>query len=146
MLAIVVNRALRGIHIYRALYFVPAIDGSIAIGLAWRWLFERNGLINSILLSIGAISEPVTWLVTPAFVLPIAMMLTIWAGIGYYSVIFLAGLQNIPEELYDAARIDGCNDFQKHWHVSLPGLQPQIVLWQSSRASPRSRSSTRSTS
>ena len=56
------------------------------------------------------------------------MMLTIWAGVGYYSVIFLAGLQNIPEELYDAARIDGCNDFQKHWHVSLPGLRPQIVF------------------
>ena len=60
--------------------------------------------------------------------LPIAIMLTIWAGVGYYSVIFLAGLQNIPEELYDAARIDGCNDFQKHWHVSLPGLRPQIVF------------------
>ncbi len=56
------------------------------------------------------------------------MLLTIWAGVGYYSVIFLAGLQNIPEELYDAARIDGCNDFQKHWHVSLPGLRPQIVF------------------
>jgi len=61
-------------------------------------------------------------------VLPIAMLLTIWAGVGYYSVIFLAGLQNIPEELYDAARIDGCNDFQKHRHVSLPGLRPQIVF------------------
>jgi putative chitobiose transport system permease protein len=55
-------------------------------------------------------------------------MLTIWAGIGYYAVIFLAGLQNIPEELYDAARIDGCNDLQKHWHVSIPGLRPQIVF------------------
>ena len=66
--------------------------------------------------------------VEPAAVLPIAMLLTIWAGVGYYSVIFLAGLQNIPEELYDAARIDGCNDFQKHCHVSLPGLRPQIVF------------------
>ena len=56
------------------------------------------------------------------------MLLTIWAGVGYYAVIFLAGLQNIPEELYDAARIDGCNDFQKHRHVSLPGLRPQIVF------------------
>jgi putative chitobiose transport system permease protein len=55
-------------------------------------------------------------------------MLTVWAGVGYYAVIFLAGLQNIPEELYDAARIDGCNEFQKHWHVSLPGLRPQIVF------------------
>ena len=114
--------------IYRALYFVPAISGSIAIGLSWRWLFDRSGFINSILQSWGVIDEPVQWLATPALVLPIAMLLTIWAGIGYYSVIFLAGLQNVPEELYDAARIDGCNDFQKHWHVSLPGLRPQIVF------------------
>jgi putative chitobiose transport system permease protein len=128
VLAIVVNRRLRGIHIFRALYFVPAVAGSIAIGLAWRWLFERSGFINSMLISWGVIDTPVQWLATPAFVLPIAMMLTVWAGVGYYSVIFLAGLQNIPEELYDAARIDGCNDFQKHRYVSLPGLRPQIVF------------------
>jgi len=127
-LAIVVNRKLRGIHIFRALYFVPAVSGSIAIGLSWRYLFDRNGFINSLLQSFGIIHDPIQWLATPALVLPIAIMLTIWAGVGYYSVIFLAGLQNIPEELYDAARIDGCNDVQKHWHVSLPGLRPQIVF------------------
>ena len=127
-LAIAVNRKLRGIHIFRALYFVPAVSGSIAIGIAWRWLFDRNGFINSVLLSIGAIKQPVQWLSEPGLVLPIAMLLTIWAGIGYYAVIFLAGLQNIPEELYDAARIDGCNDVQKHWYVSLPGLRPQIAF------------------
>ena len=127
-LAIVVNRQLRGIHIYRALYFVPAVSGSIAIGLSWRWLFERTGFINSVLLSWGVITEPVQWLATPAYVLPIAMLLTIWAGFGYYSVIFLAGLQNIPEELYDAAMIDGTSNLQKHRHVSIPGLRPQIVF------------------
>ena len=127
-LAIIVNRKLRGISIFRALYFVPAVSGSIAIGIAWRWLFDRNGLINSILISIGALKTPIQWLSEPSLVLPIAMLLTIWAGIGYYSVIFVAGLQNIPEELYDAAQIDGCNSFQKHWHVSLPGLRPQIVF------------------
>jgi putative chitobiose transport system permease protein len=127
-LAIAVNRGLRGIHIYRALYFVPAVSGSIAIGLSWRWLFERTGLINSILQTLGVIDQPITWLATPELTLPIAMLLTIWAGFGYYAVIFLAGLQNIPEELYDAARIDGCNDFQKHWHVSLPGLRPQMIF------------------
>jgi len=127
-LAIVVNRRLRGIHIYRALYFVPAVSGSIAIGLSWRWLFERSGFINSVLVSWGVIQEPIQWLATPSLVLPIAMLLTIWAGIGYYSVIFLAGLQNVPEELYDAARIDGCNDLQKHWYVSIPALRPQIVF------------------
>lgn len=127
-LAIVVNRRLRGIEIYRALYFVPAVSGSIAIGLSWRWLFDRNGIINGVLQSLGIIQTPIQWLAEPGLVLPIAILLTIWAGIGYYSVIFLAGLQNIPEELYDAARIDGCNDLQKHWHVSLPGLRPQIVF------------------
>jgi putative chitobiose transport system permease protein len=123
-----VNRRLRGIHIYRALYFVPAVSGSIAIGLSWRWLFERSGFINSVLVSWGLIDEPIQWLATPSLVLPIAMLLTIWAGIGYYSVIFLAGLQNVPDELYDAARIDGCNDLQKHWYVSIPALRPQIVF------------------
>ena len=128
LLAIVVNRRMRGIHIFRALYFVPAVSGSIAIGISWRWIFERNGMLNSVLISTGVLDEPVQWLTNPDFVLPIAIMLTVWAGIGYYSVIFLAGLQNIPEELYDAARIDGCNELQKHWHVSLPGLRPQIIF------------------
>jgi putative chitobiose transport system permease protein len=127
-LAIAVNRRLRGIQIFRALYYVPAVSGSIAIGISWRWLFDRNGLINGVLLWAGAIREPIQWLSEPSLVLPIAILLTIWAGIGYYAVIFLAGLQNIPEELYDAARIDGCSDLQKHLHVSLPGLRPQIVF------------------
>ncbi|HYH94092.1 MAG TPA: sugar ABC transporter permease, partial [Candidatus Saccharimonadales bacterium] len=85
-LAIIVNRRLRGIHLFRALYFVPAVSGSIAIGLAWRWLFERNGFINSLLVSWGVIDQPIQWLTTPSLVLPIAMLLTIWAGVGYYSV------------------------------------------------------------
>ncbi len=127
-LAIIVNRNLRGIHIYRALYFVPAVSGSIAIGLSWRWLFERTGFINSMLQTLGLITEPIQWLATPALTLPIAMSLTIWAGFGYYAVIFLAGLQNIPEELYDAAIMDGATDFQKHRYVSIPGLRPQIVF------------------
>jgi putative chitobiose transport system permease protein len=127
-LAIIVNRRLRGIHIFRALYYVPAVSGSIAIGISWRWLFDTNGLINSALISLGVINEPIQWLSEPAAVLPIAMLLTIWAGVGYYSVIFLAGLQNISEELYDAAVIDGCTDLQKHRYVSVPGLRPQIVF------------------
>ena len=128
MLAIVVNRKLRGINIFRALYFIPAVSGSIAIGIAWRWLFDRNGFLNSVFISLGWMKVPAQWLSDPTFVLPIAMLLTIWAGIGYYSVIFLAGLQNISEELYDAARLDGCNDLQKHWYVSVPGLRPQMVF------------------
>ncbi|HEX6304348.1 MAG TPA: sugar ABC transporter permease [Anaerolineales bacterium] len=129
MLAIIVNRSLPGIQVFRALYYMPAVSGSIAIGITWRWLFDVNGgLVNGFFVPLGILNEPIQWLAEPAYTLPIAIMLTVWAGVGYYAVIFLAGLQNIPEELYDAALIDGCNNFQKHWHVSLPGLRPQIVF------------------
>jgi putative chitobiose transport system permease protein len=127
-LAIMVNRRLRGVSVFRALYFVPAVAGSIAIGLSWRWLFERTGFVNGVLEWAGLIDEPIQWLATPSLILPLAMLLTIWAGVGYYAVIFLAGHQNSPEELYDAARIDGCSEFQKHRYVSIPGLRPQIVF------------------
>ena len=128
LLAIIVNRKLPGIHAFRALFFIPVVSGSIAVGIAWRLMWDTNGIINGILLSLGLLTEPVQWLAEPAFTLPIAMMLTIWLGVGYYMMIFLAGLQNIPEELYDAALIDGCNGWQKHWHVSIPGLRPQITF------------------
>lgn len=128
LLAIVVNRRLPGINVFRALYYIPVISGSIAVGYAWRMLFDTNGLINGTLISAGILQEPIQWLAEPALTLPIAMLLTIWLGLGYYMMIFLAGLQNIPEELYDAAVIDGCNGWQKHWHVSLPGLRPQITF------------------
>jgi len=128
ILAIVVNRKLRGINAFRALYYIPVISGSIAVGISWRLMLDTNGLLNSLLMAIGAIKEPIQWLAEPAYTLPIAMLLTIWAGLGYYMMIFLAGLQSIPEELYDAALMDGCNHFQKHWHVSLPGLRPQITF------------------
>ncbi len=128
IVAIIVNRKIAGIYIFRALFYVPAISGSIAIGICWRWLFDYGGLVNSVGQWFGLLREPVQWLAEPAFTLPIAMLLTTWAGVGYYMMVFLAGLQNIPEELYDAAMIDGCNPWQKHLHVSLPGLRPQMVF------------------
>ncbi len=128
LLAIAVNRPLPFINFFRALYYIPVISGSIAVGYSWRMLFDTNGLINGALISLGLLQDPVQWLGEPAFTLPLAMLLTIWLGLGYYMMIFLAGLQNIPEELYDAAVIDGCNAWQKHWHVSLPGLRPQMTF------------------
>ncbi len=128
VLAVVVNRKLPGINLFRALYYIPVISGSIAVGIAWRLMLDTNGLLNSLLVSLGIVQEPTQWLADPNYTLLIAMLLTIWMGLGYYMMIFLAGLQNIPEELYDAALIDGCNHIQKHWHVSVPGLRPQITF------------------
>lgn len=128
LLAILVNRKLPGINAFRTLFFLPVISGSIAVGIAWRLMLDTNGIINSLLLSLGIFREPLQWLAEPGLTLPLAMLLTVWLGLGYYMMIFLAGLQNIPEELYDAALIDGCNAWQKHWHVSLPGVRPQITF------------------
>ena len=128
VLAIIVNRKLPGIHMFRSLFFIPVVSGSIAVGIAWRLMWDTNGIINGILLSLGVLKEPMQWLAEPAYTLPIAMALTVWLGLGYYMMIFLAGLQNIPDELYDAALIDGCNAWQKHWYVSIPGLRPQITF------------------
>jgi putative chitobiose transport system permease protein len=128
LLAIVVNRKLPGINAFRTLFFIPVISGSIAVGIAWRLMWDTNGIINGILISLNILQEPIQWLAEPSYTLPLAMLLTTWLGLGYYMMIFLAGLQNIPEELYDAALIDGCNAWQKHWHVSIPGLRPQITF------------------
>ncbi|NJN17926.1 MAG: sugar ABC transporter permease [Oscillochloris sp.] len=128
-LAIVVNRKLPGIGIFRALYYIPVITGSVAIGIVWQFLFDGSGgPVNGLLLALGLIEKPIVFLTEPAYTLPIAMAMTTWMGVGYYMVIFLAGLQAIPTDLYDAARIDGCNEIQKHWFVSVPGLRPSIVF------------------
>lgn len=129
LLAILVNRSLRGIGVFRALYYIPVITGSVAIGIAWQFLFDgTGGPVNAALLGLGLIERPIVFLTDQRFILPIAMLMTTWMGVGYYMVVFLAGLQAIPEDLYDAARIDGCNGIQKHWHISVPGLRPSIVF------------------
>jgi putative chitobiose transport system permease protein len=129
VLAIIVNRKLPGVGVFRALYYIPVITGSVAIGIAWQFLFDgTGGPVNGLLLALRVIERPIVFLTEPRFILPIAMMMTVWMGVGYYMVVFLAGLQAIPEDLYDAARIDGCNGFQQHWHVSVPGLRPSIVF------------------
>jgi putative chitobiose transport system permease protein len=129
LLAILVNRSLRGIGVFRALYYIPVITGSVAIGIAFQFLFDgTGGPVNGLLMSLGVIERPIVFFTDQRFILPIAMLMTVWMGVGYYMVVFLAGLQSIPEDLYDAARIDGCNAAQKHWYVSVPGLRPSIVF------------------
>jgi putative chitobiose transport system permease protein len=129
LLAIVVNRRLPAIGVFRALFYIPVITGSVAIGIAWQYLFDgAGGPANGLLIALGLIERPIVFLTEPAYTLPIAMAMTTWMGVGYYMVVFLAGLQAIPTDLYDAARIDGCNEVQKHWYVSVPSLRPSIVF------------------
>jgi putative chitobiose transport system permease protein len=129
ILAIVVNRPLRGIAVFRALYYIPVVISAVAIGIIFDFVFaEPVGLINGLLRQLGLIERPIHFLTEPDLILPSIMGVTVWRGIGYYMVMFLAGLQSIPEELYEAAAIDGANRFQQHLYVTVPLLRPVITF------------------
>jgi putative chitobiose transport system permease protein len=127
-LAIVVNRKLPGVAFFRAMYFMPAVISAVAIGMIFELVFADQGLLNGILRQLGAIRRPVAFLQDPNLVLPTIMSVTVWRGVGYYMVMFLAGLQSIPQERYEAAAIDGANVLQRHWYITVPGVRPIIVL------------------
>jgi multiple sugar transport system permease protein len=114
-------------NLFRAIYFIPVITSWAAVSFVWRWLFEpRYGAVNSILGSLGIYG--VTWLASPQWALPAIMVVAIWKSMGYNMVIFLAGLQGIPQEYYEAARIDGANRWQLFWTITFPLLNPTIVF------------------
>ena len=124
LLAILVNRKLPGIRWFRVAYYTPVV----VAGIAWRWLYAENGLFNQFLLGSGLLEKAVPWLTSPALSLPSVMVVTIWKGLGYYMVIYLAGLQTIPKDLYEAAAIDGSDGWKKHWDITLPLMRPYIFL------------------
>ncbi len=127
-LAILVNRSLRGIHWLRVAYYSPVVVSMVVAGLAWRWLYAENGLFNQMLQGLGLLQEGVPWLTSPSFALPSVMIVTIWKGLGYYMVIYLAGLQAIPADLYEAAAIDGSDGWRRHWDITLPLMKSYLLL------------------
>jgi putative chitobiose transport system permease protein len=128
-LAIVVNRKLRGVYIFRTIYYIPAVTSVVAVGMIFEFIFaEPAGLINGVLTSLGLIERPINFLTHPDSTLISVMLVTIWRGIGFYMVIFLAALQAVPEELYEAAAIDGANRWQQHWYITVPGIRPSIIF------------------
>ena len=128
-LAIVVNRQIIGVGVFRTIYYIPAVTSVVAVGMIFEFVFaEPSGLINGFLLSTGLIERPINFLTHPDSTLISIMMVTIWRGIGFYMVIFLSALQAVPDELYEAAAIDGANKFQQHLNVTIPGIRPAIIF------------------
>ncbi len=125
-LAILVNRKLRGIHWFRVAYYTPVVISMVVAGIAWKWLYADNGLLNQLLQVVKLPSVP--WLTSPDLALFSVMVVTIWKGLGYYMVIYLAGLQSIPQELYEAAAIDGSDGLKKHWDITVPLMKPYLLL------------------
>jgi putative chitobiose transport system permease protein len=126
-MAILVNQKLRGISWFRASFYTPVVISMVVAGIAWRWLYAENGLLNQLLNQLG-FSEGIPWLTSPQWAIFSVMAVTIWKGLGYYMVIYLAGLQSIPPELYEAAALDGSDGYIKHWDITVPLMKPYLVL------------------
>jgi len=128
LLAILVNQKIPGIKFFRTLFYVPVITGSVIVSMAWKWIFNVDGLLNYTLLNLGLIKEPILWLTDSHLAIYSAMFVTFWRGLGYYMVIYLAGLQNIPSDVYEAAKIDGANSKQILFKITLPLLRPTMLF------------------
>lgn len=121
------NQKIRLATVYRAIYFLPAVTSSVAIALVWAWMYNPDfGVINLLLGWIG-IDGP-GWTTSLQWAMPSVIIVSVWGGIGYNAIIFLAGLKNIPQTLYEAAVVDGANVRQRFWHITLPLLTPTIFF------------------
>lgn len=122
--ALAVNSRLARLRpLFRTLFFLPVVTTLVAVAVVWRYLYHpRVGLVNQLLGALGI--PPIDWLGDPVWAMPALIVLAIWKGFGFNMVIFVAGLQSIPERLYEAARLDGANGWQQLRHVTLPQLAP----------------------
>jgi multiple sugar transport system permease protein len=126
LLAVLLNQQLRGMKIFRLAYFIPVVTSGALVAIVWRWLYQPRGIINGFLLDLGL--TPQAWLTDPGLVLPSIAAMSIWIHVGFNMLILLAGLQSIPSELEEAARLDGAGTTRIFFNITLPLLKPVIVL------------------
>lgn len=124
ILALLLNRRLRGVTVFRTIYFLPTVCSGVAIAILWRWLYNPDfGLINYLLGKIGIKGPP--WLASTKWAKPAIAIMGLWAGVGGYNcVLYLAALQGVPRDLYDAAAVDGANPWQRFRYVTWPSISP----------------------
>lgn len=123
-LALALNQGLRGVTIFRTIYFLPVITSMVVVALIWRWFYNPDfGVLNYVLFKIG-ITNPPNWLANRQSAMPAVIIMAVWKQLGYNMVIFLAGLQAIPTNLYEAASIDGAGRWARFRHITIPMLTP----------------------
>jgi multiple sugar transport system permease protein len=130
LLALLVNRKMRGVNFFRTAYFLPVVTSMVVISLLWRFMYSPDGgLVNELLgtLSFGLI-KPINWLGDPTTALPAIIIMSIWQAVGFHMVIWLSGLQTIPGHLYEAAALDGAGNVDQFKYVTWPGLRNTSVF------------------
>jgi multiple sugar transport system permease protein len=126
--ALGLNRNVRGRTALRVIYFLPVVTSTVAAALVWAWLFNSNfGLINDALSLLGVTDLP-KWLASSRWAMPAVITVFVWQNLGYAMVLFLAGLQNIRPDVYEAAALDGATGWPRFWHITLPLLSPMTFF------------------
>jgi multiple sugar transport system permease protein len=126
-IAILLNQDIRGLTVFRTIFYMPSVISGVAVSLLWMWIFNPEfGILNNILWQVFRIQGP-GWIMSKEWVLPSFIIMGLW-GIGGGIVIYLAGLQGIPTELYEAAEIDGANSWYRFWKITLPMMSPVIFF------------------
>lgn len=124
-IALLLNTQIRARGLFRTLYYIPVITPLVVSSIIWKWVYQGDyGLLNYYLLELGLIKERLLWLADPDLAMPAVIIMGVWGGAGLHMVVYLAGLQSIPEEFYDAAKVDGANPLQRLFHVTIPLLGP----------------------
>ncbi|MGW8391064.1 carbohydrate ABC transporter permease [Pseudoduganella sp. HUAS MS19] len=121
-LAVMVNNQLPGIRMFRAAYYVPVVTTVSVVGIMWGFMFHEQGALNYIL------GTNIGWLQDDTFALAAIMFVTLWRGLGWYMVMYLAALQSVPQEMQEAAILDGASRWQRFWHITVPMLRPTIMV------------------
>ncbi|WP_292510910.1 carbohydrate ABC transporter permease [Mesorhizobium sp.] len=124
--ALILNREIVGRSFWRAVFFFPVLLSPVVTGLIWRWILQRQGLLNLIVHNLGG--EPHNWLTDRFWAFTAAVSVSVWAHMGFYTLILLAGLQAIPRDLYEAAEMDGTKPARVFWRITLPLLMPNLLV------------------
>jgi len=126
VLAVLLNQKIRGVNIYKVLIYLPVVVSIVVCAIAFKWLYMPDGVLNYAVSFLGI--KPVGWLSDPNVAMYSVAILTIWKGVGYYMMIYLAALMGAPKDLYEACDVDGASTLEKHLTVTVPYLMPTIAL------------------
>ncbi|GAB3564034.1 carbohydrate ABC transporter permease [Spelaeicoccus albus] len=128
LLALLVQKTVPGIGLFRTAIYTPVVASMVVVVVIWQWMFDDRGLINSLLQTLHVISSPIPFLSNAWLILVCAMIVTIWKGLGYYMIVYLAVLANVPRELNEAAEIDGAGPIRRFMTVTVPAMRSTMVL------------------
>ena len=127
-LAVLVNRRVPGIALFRAAYYLPVVTTVSVVGIMWGFMFHEQGTLNYVFMSLKLANAPIGWLSDDTLALFAIMFVTLWRGLGWYMVMYLAALQAIPLDMQEAAKLDGATRWQQFWKITVPMLRPTIAV------------------